>query len=295
MIIQDVEVGMGRSESRYLDRKDGFKGFQKVEGRGASELYDHLGISLPGIRTFHYQGEPRFALARRRLGVLDQHINSFLDSSTHRGSYDADQDAIFVKPGDPFAEVHELGHAFGERNNDGLGEFCADGRMGAKGVEERVAGIATEEGMSQWMAIATGLLTGDPKRIEEAMWESNRLVADENVRDALNYDPEVVAQKIVTVKKLVADYASHRVVGRNVNPIVAQEEYKVLLKSDDFYRGLMSLGYAYTMARLADPTAPGRKTSEVLADLIKTPPAFAEMEERVLGFNGQVNFEKLVF
>jgi hypothetical protein len=294
MNTQDVEVGISRSEGRYLNRKDSFSGFREVDRKGASELHEHLGISLSGIRTFHYQGEPRFASVRRKLGMLDHNINNFLDSQGHRGTYDPIQDAVFVRPGDRFAEVHELGHAFGERNNDGLGEFCADGRMGAFGVEQRLVSIATEEGMSQWMAVATGLLTEDPKRVEEAMWESNRLVADEDVRDAFNYDPEAVAEKIATVKKLVADYAKSPVVQRSGNPILAQEKYEALLKNDDLYRGLMSLGYVYTMSRLAEEEPSGRKTSDVLADVIKIPPTFAEMEQGALNFSGQVDFKNLV-
>ena len=288
-----AEAEVSKFESRLLNRKDRFKGFQEVKGQAISELSEHLGISLFGVRTFHYQGEPRFATIRRRLGVLDDRVGKFIEDPMHRGFYDSDQDAVFMKPDDHFAEIHELGHAFEEKSNPGLVELYINGRMGAEGVNERVAVKAMEEGMAQWIAVATSFLTHDPEKVKQAILENNKMVADMNALDTFNYDPEVMAQKLATVKGMIADYAKIPALQKRGNPIVAQENYAALLKNFDFYRGLMSLGYVYTMACIADESQSGRRTSEVLRDLAKTPPTFAKIEEKVLGFSGQVDFQNI--
>ena len=285
-----AEVEVSKFESRLLGRKDKFRGFQEVQGQAVSELREHLGIYLFGVRTFHYEGSPRLATIRRKLGALDDRAGKFIEDPTHRGFYDSDQDAVFMKPDDHFAEIHELGHAFQEKSSPGLVELYINGRMGAEGVNERVAAKAMEEGMAQWMAVATSFLTQDPEKVKEAILENNKLVADMNASEGFNYDPKVVAQKLATVKGMIADYAKIPALQKSGNPIVAQENYVTLLKNFDFYRGLMSLGYVYTMARLADESQSGRRTSDVLRDLTKTPPTLAEIEEKVSGFNGQVDF-----
>lgn len=165
----------GEESHRQPDYRDTFKGFSEAESQASNELRQTLGI-IQSARTYHYEGNPRFAkfrLAAARLfgsSTWEPHVD-FLASSAYRGTHSKEHRAIFTKPTDIYAELHELGHAFAARVNSDFDNVPEGKWNKAKGVEDRVSRFGLGEGLSEWIAIASGFRTQDPtlSEIEEAV------------------------------------------------------------------------------------------------------------------------------
>ena len=282
-------------ETPELPRKDKFIGFTQGRGTGIPDLKKHLGVRwLPEVATYFYDGYPKglsraVLLARVRLGAW-QPIELFLESPEHRGFYDSERKAIFVKPNDPFAEAHEAGHAFVHDKNPKFDELINTVGQGKEDIRNRLAYRGLDEGIAQWMAVAASLRTQDPARVTGAIIEHNKYVGYSDANNEFAYDPNKMAKQIGEIKDAVEDYIGSREARPSAPSGDTRDRYKKLLYGD-VWRQQTALGYAYTASRVEeDLKMPNATIETVLSEIAKNPPKFAEVEEQVLAHRGPLFF-----
>lgn len=278
------------SEYEYTPIKNKFWGFTEVPTTCDEELKEHLGVLIdPRIRIFQYNGDPRFKrLLSFLLSKLDHSnpLTGFLEDPKERGRYIYHESAVFVKPNDPFALCHELGHVLIHSKNPDLIDDYAGGFLHPRKIDDSIAGFALDEGMAQWIAINVGLKTMKYSRVTEAMKESNKLVADPNNQTNLLYDSTILKRNIEDVKQAHIVYRNNPVVRNNSVPESVCNIYQETL--DTIYKKIMSLGYVHTASMMGKLSLyqPRLTISEKLSQIIKNPPTFKELKEEVLAFKG---------
>lgn len=250
--------------------KEKFWGFTKVEGTCASELRKYLGIIInPRVRTFEYNGDPKY----KRLSTFFARISNsrtlynFLVTPDGRGINLPDQEAIFVRQDDPFAECHELGHCFVASANHDLDKKYNRVTRNFDGVIDNIAFLAIEEGVCQWIAIEAGARTGIPARTEEAILEITKLKERLSNRDL--------------IRQKVSNYCEDEIIRKGLMPLYTKQAYTNLLV--DIYKNAMALGYVYTFSTMEKLSAE-LSIAEKLSWIVKNPPTFAQLEQEVTLF-----------
>lgn len=271
-----------------LSYKNQYKGFTRVESNNPRQMWELLGIRIdPSLRIFEYEGTPRF----RRLSLFWSNLvgseprNPFLGDPELRGRFDNRSNSVFVLPNDPFAECHELGHAFVQSTNPNLVESYENGFRDLRLIHDNIALYSLDEGVAQFIAIQSGLRSDKLARVGEAIYENNKLTSEDQVGEAdLLYQPEVLKVKVAKIEGIISNLSG--ISGIWEGSVFSQRLYLEMLHT--IYREAMSLGYVYTVSQLERLSSEhsNATTAEKLSLTINNPPDFAQLEQEVLLFKG---------
>lgn len=273
----------------YVPLRDKFVGFTQISGTGIKEVRECLGVRVdPGIRIYQYNREPRFPMLSIALSKIMgcEPLMRFQADPKLRAKYDHKQRAVFVRAGDPFAECHEVGHAFTHQEKPGLPVRYTESYRDLRKVPDMIALYALDEGIAQWVAIQSGLKNRDPHRAAEAVRESNKLVASPSDSSVLLYDPAILNGRIEQVVQVTAAYCGDLAVQRGFMIEYIKNSYLSTL--DTLYKAALALGYVYTASRFEQLSIqwPEMTTPEKLSRIIGDPPKFAQLIHEVTAFRG---------
>lgn len=257
--------------------KQGFVGFKEVPNLAAEDVKSALGIFIdPSIKVYHF--EPTNRLNRlRRLVAKTRYERPFLekpssDDTLYRGKFLERHKALLVRPGDIFAQYHELGHSFIHDQNPELLEQIDRGYK-QKGEDfAQFAKFAFDEGAAQWIAINTGLKSGDSDIQAKALREHNRLIGKSDDMKQLDYDRSKVLEKLAQVRAAAKSYVEDPVVAKGVDEEAMLKRYENVLVH--IARQAIAIGYVYTEALMRTFKAqPDFSTAKALQLVAKRQPS----------------------
>lgn len=275
--------------------KENFRGFSAGESTAVSDIENHLGITVPsGIRTFYFKGEPRFKTLRKVLAKLGggsfQPDVPFITDPEHRGKFSSEHKALFVRPDDTFAHLHEVGHSVVERADSNFEVELASGWEKIGQIKDKVARYTLDEGIPQWIAVATSFKKQTSESLVTANLENNKMVGSDPANSTeFNYGKEVVLEKVARVKEQVDAFVEYKRKIRNKDALFQRDALRDFLQRN--YRDFISLGYVYTSAVVeAQSKEPGFNLQRTLVEIVKNPPSYGEFLGRVESFDGESTF-----
>lgn len=286
-------MGEIKGDLSQSGKKEKYGSFLRGEGTAASDIKDCLGISVPSdVRTFYYDEGQRFKKLRRIFAALkggfdpESHFSSQPDL---RGGFSSEHKALFVKPGDTFAELHEVGHSIVGKVDHNFRVGPSEGWEKRAEIKDKVTRQALDEGIPQWIAVATAFRKQTPESLASAKLENNKMVGKSADADEFDYDKDVVLGKVARVKEQVDAFVEEKWRVRHKDAMWQRDIVDGFIERN--YRDFISLGYVYTSSVVAEEAKePGFDLDTTLGGIIKSPPTYDEFMSRVSGYDGEQFF-----
>lgn len=285
----------GKKDSFPFTKKDNFRGFFLGQGTSATDIKAQLGIDIPpDVRTFYYKQEPRTRILQRFLAGLGNKPEPdipFLTDTEHRGAFSSEHKAIFVRPGDTFAELHEAGHSFVAQTDPEFEATISEGWEKVREVKDKVARYALDEGIPQWIAVATSFGVHTPESLVIASEENNKMVGVLGETSEMTYSKDAVFQKVTRVKERADAFIEEKRRTRNKDAKWQNDANADFVAAN--FRDLISLGYVYVSSAVEEQMKEQDfDLPSALVEVIKNPPTYDEFMKRIAGYDGEQSFFK---